>query len=145
MIMQQLLKHYGPGVDNEPLVVYIRSILLRRCMLDAHGACWLRPVVRVAGLSPTWKQLCTGDDTTSSFQLLWPGQSGVRSNMQNHLLFLPAISLTQINPHTFMIIKLRNVYRKFLNSEWTLYRQWFAGVSRAILHMDDFSPVKRWN
>ena len=44
-----------------------------------------------------------------------------------------------------MIIKLRNVYRKFLNSEWTLYRQWFAGVSRAMLHMTDLNPVKRWN
>ena len=37
MIIQQLLNHYGPGVDDEPLVVYTRSILLRRCMLDAHG------------------------------------------------------------------------------------------------------------
>ena len=45
--------------------------------------------------------------------------------------------------YSIMIIKLRNVYRKFLNSEWTLYRQWFAGVSRAILHMDDFIPVKQ--
>ena len=37
MIIQQLLSHYGLGVDDEPLAVYTRLILLRRCMMDAHG------------------------------------------------------------------------------------------------------------
>ena len=37
VVVQQLLDHCGPGVGDGPLVVYIRSIMLRRCMLYAHG------------------------------------------------------------------------------------------------------------
>ena len=75
----------------------------------------LGPIVRVAGSSPTCKQRCTGGDTTSSFQLLCPGRGGVRSDMQNHYLFLPA-SLTQINPHTFLFLN----YGKFIVNSLTV-------------------------